>query len=303
VLIKIKKLTFIFVALLLILEMAGCGNPFLQNGSKAQTDSSQVQSSKTEQMDGLSQSSAFPSTAGTVSNDSSVQSKKSESSNQTDNISSQTQQDVPHQINAALNTKVPLMLPISVPVEKDCYLTLTTTSQTTNYKVNLYENDQPANINSKTASRGTLIATVEGTKYKDATSAKDSISGYERADASSNGELLNLGHNIKAVEDAGLGHQQLIWNEGRWCFRMDSPTDPTFKNKEYPNREQLAKNIVAYLEDQMLPAPQKIGVISINIWNQSYGTTVKWQYNQTMYQISSQDPMLALKVAVAMKFS
>nr|WP_319489568.1 hypothetical protein [uncultured Caproiciproducens sp.] len=301
--IKIKKITFIIVALLLMLEMTGCGNPSLQNGSKAQTNSSQMQSSKTGQMDELPQSSAVPSTQGAVSNDSSVQSKKSENSNQTANTSSQTQQDVLHQINTALNTKVPLMLPISVPVKKDCYLTLITTSQTTNYKVNFYQNDQPANINSKAASSGTLIATVEGTKYKDAASAKESISGYEQADTSNYGELLNLGHNIKAVEDAGLGHQQLIWNEGRWCLRMDSPTDPAFKNKEYPNREQLAKNIVAYLEDQMLPVPQIIGVISINIWNQSYGTTIKWQHKQTVYQISGKDPMTALKVAVAMKFS
>ncbi len=66
---------------------------------------------------------------------------------------------------------------------------------------------------------------------------------------------------------AGPGHQRLIWNEGRWCFRMDSPTDPALRNKKYPGRDQLAKNIVIYLDKNMLPAPQKIGVVHIGIWD------------------------------------
>ena len=215
--------------------------------------------------------------------------------------SSQAQQSVLDQIRAALNTKVPLMLPMSVPVEKGRYLTAATVSQTTTYKVSFYETNQPAEINSQAASKGTLITAVEGTEYKDAASAKENISGYEQVDTSNYGDLLDLGHEIKAVAAAGLGHQYLIWNEGRWCIRMDSSTDPAYKNKEYPDRNQLAKNIVAYLDEHMLPAPQKIGVISINIWNQNDGATVEWQDDQTVYQVSSEDPMTALKIAVAMK--
>lgn len=218
-------------------------------------------------------------------------------------VSSQTQQAVLNQIHAALHTTVPLMLPTSVPVEKG-YLTATTTSQTTNYKANLYETKQPTKINSQAASKGTFIATVVGTEYKNAASAKENIteSGYMQVDFSNIPDSpVDLGHRIKAMAEGGAGHQQMIWNEGRWCVRMDSPSDPAFRNKEYPDRDQLAKDIVAYLEDHMLPAPQKIGVISIVIWNQDYGTTVQWQENQTVYQISSPDPMTALKVAVAMK--
>ena len=193
------------------------------------------------------------------------------------------------------------MLPTSMPVGNGRSLTATTVSQTTTYKVSFYETNQPAKINSPAASKGTLIATVEGTEYQDAASAKDGIPGYVQIDTSQYDEFLDLGHNIKAVEDAGAGHQQLKWNEGRWYIDVDSPTDPAFQNKEYPDREQLAKNVVAYLDGHMLPAPQKIGVIRIDIWNQNYGATVTWQENQTVYQVSSKDPMTALKVAVAMK--
>lgn len=292
-----KRSAFLLSALILLLETAGCGSLSLQNNGSPQTDSSQVSSSAGEPP----QSSAVPSSDDTVSSDASVQSRSSVSSAQTGDTSSRTQQEILKQINACLNTKVPLMLPTSVPAEKGRYLTAATTSQVQDYKVNLYETAQPAEINSEAASKGTLIATVGGTEYQNAASAKDGVSEYEKVDLSTTDQILDLGHNIKAAEDAGLGHQQLIWNEGRWCLRMDSPTDPAYKNKEYPDREQLAKNVVAYLEDHMLPAPQEVGIISINIWNHSYGTTVRWQQKQTVYQVSSPDPMTALKVAVAMK--
>lgn len=291
---------FLFIVLILSFEMAGCVNQSLLNNSKPQTESNHVQSSTADEPP---QSSAIPSSNNAVSSDSAVQSRASVSSAPSGDTSSQTQQEILEQTNAALHTEVPLMLPTSAPTKSGYFLTATTTSQAQDYKVNLYETTQPAEVNSQAASKGALIATVEGTEYKDAVSAKDNISGYEQADTSNYGELLNLGHNIKAVGDAGLGHQYLIWNEGRWCLRVDSPTDPAYKNKEYPDREQLAKNVVAYLEDHMLPVPQEIGVITINIWNQSYGTTIRWQHNQTVYQVSSKDPITALKVAVTMKFN
>ena len=229
-----------------------------------------------------------------------VSSEAASSSSQAD-ASSQTGQNVSNQIRAALNTKVPLMLPTSIPVEKG-YLTATKIAQTTNYKVNLYETNQPAEINSAAASKGTPIATVEGTEYKAAASAKENINGYLQVDLSNLPDPpVDLGHKIKAMEDAGLGHQWLKWNEGRWYIKVDSPTDPAFRNKDYPDGNQLAKNVVAYLDGHMLPAPQKIGVIQIIIWNQNDGTTVQWQDNQTVYKISSEDPMTALKVAVAME--
>ena len=293
-----KRSAFLFAALILLLETAGCGSLSSQNNGSPQTDSSQAQSSSAGEP---LQNSVVPSSDDTLSSDASVQSRASVSSVQTGDTSSRTQQEIWKQINACLNTKVPLMLPTSVPAEKGRYLTAATTSQVQDYKVNLYETAQPAAINSEAASKGTLIATVGGTEYQDAAGAKDGVSEYEKVDLSTTDQILDLGHNIKAAEDAGLGHQQLIWNEGRWCLRMDSPTDPAYKNKEYPDREQLAKNVVAYLEDHMLPAPQEVGIISINIWDHSYGTTVRWQQKQTVYQVSSPDPMTALKVAVAMK--
>lgn len=216
---------------------------------------------------------------------------------------SSAQQSILAQLDAALDTKVPLALPTSLPVSDGHFLSATTTSQASDYKVNFYETDQAAEINSKAASGGTLIASLEGTEYQDAESAKENIAGYEAVDLSAvdSDAIVDLGHQIKGTWDSGLGHQVLVWNEGRWCLRVDSPTDSAYQDKAHPDNMQLAKDVVAYLEDNMLPAPQDIGVITMDIWDQNQGTTIEWQDRQTVYQISSPDPMTALRVAVAMK--
>lgn len=225
----------------------------------------------------------------------------SENSNSKGESASSNQQDVLNQISAALDTKVPLMLPTNIPTEKNRYLTATTVSHAANYKVNFYETAQAVKINSSSASRGTLIASLEGTKYQDAAGAKGSITDYARINAADYDEFADLGHNIKAARQAGAGHQQLLWNEGRWYIGLDFPTDPAYQNKDYPDSTQLAKNIVAYLDQNMLPAPREIGVIKISNWNTSEDTTVQWQDGQTVYRISGRGPMTALKIAVAMK--
>lgn len=259
-------------ALFLLLGMAGCGSVFSNSSSAPESRAEQSQESSQPA------NSAAAAAAGP-----------------------ETQQEAISQIRAALSTKAAVMLPSGVPVKAGYYLTASVTSKAADYTVNFYETDQPAEINSVAAAKGTPVAAVKGTAYQDAAVAKDSISGYEQVDTSIAEGLVNLEHAVKAVADAGAGHQMLTWNEGRWCIRIDSPTDSAYQNKEYPDREQLAKNVVAYLEDHMLPAPQEIGVISIDIWSWNYGATVEWQENQTVYRVSSGDPMTALAVAVSMK--
>lgn len=295
-----KSTLVIILTLLLTVMFTGCAIGL--GASKGVNDASASLQAMQEPSSAMPmQTSAVPDSASSAQAPLSSQSKNSGSiiSN------SSTQQSLLTQIEEALNTKVPLMLTTSIPIANNHYLTATTASQATDYKVNFYEIDQAAKINSQAASNGTLIASLEGTEYKDAESAKECISaaGYETVDLSSvdSNAIVDLGHQIKAVQDAGLGHQMLAWNEGRWCLHVDSPTDSAYQDKEYPDNKQLAKNVVVYLENNMLPAPQKIGIVSINIWYQNHDTTIEWQDNQTVYQITSQDPMTALKIAVEMK--
>ena len=291
-----KKLIGVGVILLFMLELSGCGSlSFLQSGSSTQS-SRPVESA---------QGSAAASSENAENSSSSVQSQSDSSDPSVSSAVTalQTQQEVLQQTKAVLSTKVPLKLPESVPVAKGECLTSAAVSQSWYYKASFYGTEQPAAVNSKDASKGKLIAAVEGTEYKNANSAKENINGYTQVDLSvaNKDALVDLGHNIKAVEDAGCGHGYLSWNEGRWCVNVDSPNDPTYQNKTYPDSKKLAKNIVAYLDDHMLPVPEKIGLIAVNNWNNNMGAIISWQDNQMVYQVTSQDPMTALQVAVAMK--
>ena len=297
---KSAKLLAFCLCMLIPLSVAACHSTSSGNSSSPSLDSS------TNSLIIQESSSPAPTSASagskSVSNTSpEVSITSSENSDSKVKSTSSTQQDVLKQISAALDTKVPLMLPTNIPVGNSRYLTATTVSQASNYKVNFYETAKAAKINSSSASKGTLIATLEGIKYKDAARAKESISDYVQINAADYDEFADLGHNIKAAEQAGLGHQQLIWNEGRWYIYLDFPSDPTFQNKGCPDSKQLAKDIVAYLDKNMLPAPQKIGVIKISNWNTSEDMTVQWQDDQTVYQVSCRDSMTALKIAIAMK--
>lgn len=284
---KIKKLTSLGIALILTLSMAGCQSlPFFQSSTQASSIPAQSSSAAPSSEDAQSQpESSNPPASSTAS---SV-------------MTPQTQQDIFGQTRSALSTKVPVILPSNVPIGDGESLTATTVSQTWYYKACFFGTKQPAAVNSEDASKGTPIATVEGTEYKNATLAGKEIN-YQQVDLSGHQiPPVDLGRNIKAEEDAGAGHGYLNWNEGRWYITMDSPNNPEYKNKTYPDSKQLAKQIVAYLDQYLLPAPQKVGMIAIDNWNNNMETIITWQQNQMVYQVTSSDPMTALKVAVAMR--
>lgn len=295
---KSMRLLSFCLCMSIFLSAAACRSTNSRNSSSPSLDSS-TSSLMIQELSSPAATSSSSSSQAVSSAPTDVSSPSSEKPSPKAQSASLTQQDVLKQIRAALDTKVHVMLPTSIPVEKNRYLTATTVSQPANYKVNFYKTINAVKINSPSSSKGTLIATLDGMKYKDAASAKESIPNYEQINTADYDEFIDLGHNIKAVEQAGLGHQQLLWNEGRWYIYFDFPSDSTFQNKGYPDNKQLAKDIVVYLDKNMLPAPQKIGVIKISNWNTCSSTTVQWQDNQTVYQISSQDPMTAFKIAVA----
>ncbi len=219
--------------------------------------------------------------------------------------STPAQPSVINQVNKALNTKVSVMLPASVPTAKNHHLAATTASKTANYKVNFYETNHAVTINSQAASKGTPIASVEGTLYRDEASAKKVIlsNGYSTINISSlNKEMIvDLGHNIKSLCEGAAGHYYITWNEGRWCLHVEGPGDPAYKYAKYPDGIELAKGAVTYLSTNMLPVPHEIGVIRIEDWANNHETTINWQDHKTVYRIASQDPMIALKVAVKME--
>jgi hypothetical protein len=316
---KLGKMIGMSALSLTLLGLGACGTSQSAQPVSKQTTGSGSGSSISKKDKNSSDTNATQDTSSQSTSDSgqssksggSDQSNNSQSSTSTQSSSSstthhlkprtppKTQKEALADIDFALNTRVPVMLPTAVPVSQGKYLTGTTYSETWYYLARLYETARPAFINSKAASLGKPIAVVEGTEYKDEATAKANITGYTKVDASQSPNM-DLGHGITAIENAGMGHTYIIWNEGRWCINIDSPNDPAYKNKTYPDSKKLAQNIVTYLNRNALPSPKSIGVVTVNNWNQSYLTTVTWQYHQMTYKVTSKDPFVALKVAVAM---
>ncbi|MED4225420.1 hypothetical protein [Neobacillus cucumis] len=294
---KVVGTSFIAISLL---GLFGCENT--SSSSQTQNNNSTAENHESQNTDQSQQDKTSQASGKSTNGVQSTQNSGSNQSSGNDQTGSTNQKTPPKTKQEALNniamqlkTKVPLMMPKNVPVDAGKYLTATTTSQAWYYQIKLYESDIPVNINSQDAAKGTLIATVEGTEYKDIASAEKAINGYTQADISQNS--IDLGQGIKGTMDGATGHSYILWNEGRWSINVDSPNDPTYQNKIYPNGLKLAQKIVAYLNDHTLPAPQKNGVITIRNWQQEPETTIEWQYHEMTYQITSPDPIKALEVA------
>ncbi|XXM72534.1 hypothetical protein ACQ0QQ_01145 [Lysinibacillus sphaericus] len=111
---------------------------------------------------------------------------------------------------------------------------------------------------------------------------------------------IDLGHGIKGFQEGAAGHEYLSWNEGRWLIRINYPTDSRYAVDGYDGGSDLAREVVDYLEDHYLPAPNKIGMIEINGFKDHPETVVKWQDGKKIYTITSnnEDPFEALNTAV-----
>ncbi|MFI8684902.1 hypothetical protein [Rossellomorea sp. NPDC077527] len=137
---------------------------------------------------------------------------------------------------------------------------------------------------------------IQKKEYPSPEEAAAQIEGYEKVDQTN----IDLGHGIKGLQEGAAGHEYLYWNEGRWLIKVNFPLDPQYGIDGYDGAEEMAKNVVEYLETNYLPAPEDRGVITINGFKDHPATVVMWQKGKTVYTITSQEkePFDALKTAV-----
>lgn len=107
---------------------------------------------------------------------------------------------------------------------------------------------------------------------------------------------MDLGHQITGYQQGAAGSSYLEWQEGNWRIRIRG------NNIDGQEPLPLAKEIVAYLEENRLPAPEQFGKITIDMGDATNrAVEVSWQEPKNVYTITHQDPMAALKMAVSMK--
>ncbi|MFQ3543924.1 hypothetical protein Q7A53_07545 [Halobacillus rhizosphaerae] len=137
---------------------------------------------------------------------------------------------------------------------------------------------------------------IERHSFNSAKEATNYIKDYRTVEQTN----VDLGHGIQASQDAGAGHQYIVWNEGNWLIKIDYPNNPQNAPEKYPDNMDLATTIVDYLENHYLPAPKDKGVIKIRGFKDSPQTLIQWQKDQFVYVIESNknNPMETIKKAV-----
>ncbi|MBF8808278.1 MAG: hypothetical protein IC227_08180 [Enterococcus lacertideformus] len=126
-------------------------------------------------------------------------------------------------------------------------------------------------------------------------SSQEAINALQPITTDTNGRQVDLGYNITAYQQGAAGSSILEWQEGNWHLRIRA------SNIEGQDPVPLAKEIVAYLENDSLPAPEKYGKITIEMNDTSkQATQVSWQEPKNVYTVTHKDPLSALKMAVSM---
>lgn len=155
-------------------------------------------------------------------------------------------------------------------------------------------NEETSTVGNENSNEKTNL--VKETSYSTEQEAINAIENYYKVEYTN----LDLGHEIMASRDGAAGHQYIIWNEGKWLIELNFPTDPEYAIKEYESAEALAKEIVAYLEEHFLPAPDERGKIQIDGWREHPETIIQWQKGNKVYEIqqNTSNPIEVLKLAV-----
>lgn len=137
---------------------------------------------------------------------------------------------------------------------------------------------------------------VEKRTYNSKAEADASINGYEIIKETN----IDLGHNIKAFTEGGMGHQYISWNEGRWLIRVDYPNDLQYAAQKGMDGKTFAESVVSYLEKNYLPAPKDKGMIKIGCFKNSPYTNIEWQDGNNVYEIKSNEnnPLETIQKAV-----
>lgn len=137
---------------------------------------------------------------------------------------------------------------------------------------------------------------IKKVQYSTEEEAINSIDEYREVKQTN----LDLGYGIEAFTEGAAGHFYTSWNEGDWLIEINFPSDPQYAIDNYENGEELAKDVVTYLEDHYLPAPDDRGIIKINAFKEHPEVTIKWQLEDSVYEINeaNDEPLNILQYAV-----
>ncbi|MCI1134668.1 hypothetical protein MOP89_02515 [Enterococcus gallinarum] len=263
-----KKEIDLLVTVLAIGALAGCD-------TKNNTDKSESTHSSTH-------------TSTTISSESSSSSSEAASSSAAQTSSKTvTQAGTLDQLSAAFPQD---RLPSEVPLTEQKTLNAATDEGTDQLSILYYQLNDQRELNDPSLNNETPIASYKNAAYENEDQAAEAV----HANLDEGGQAVDLGHNITGHMQGAAGSSYLSWQEGNWNLTVRAV------NQENQDPVPVAKKIVAYLEEAMLPAPG-IGQITIDMGKSDYtANSVSWQDSKITYTLQHQDPLSALKMAVSM---
>ncbi|WP_347836445.1 hypothetical protein [Gracilibacillus sp. JCM 18860] len=122
---------------------------------------------------------------------------------------------------------------------------------------------------------------IQETVYSSEVEARATLDAYRKVDQTN----TDLGHGIKAFTEGAAGHAYTSWTEGNWYIEVDFPSNPAYTIENYEDGKDLSEEVVNYLEEHYLPAPDKRGTIEINGFKEHPETIIKWQEGSNVYKI------------------
>ncbi|WP_301355894.1 hypothetical protein [Enterococcus spodopteracolus] len=184
-------------------------------------------------------------------------------------------------------------MPKEIPVGSS-NLNIAATMTKQGFSVLYYQSKQALPLNDASLNQSEPIASY--LYQDDFASSQETLNTIQPFTVDTGGRQVDLGYNIVGYQQGAAGSSILEWQEGNWRLRIRA------SNIDGQDPVPLAKQIVTYLESARLPAPEKVGTIEINMADgTNQNTRIIWQKPTTVYTITNQDSMNALKMAVSME--
>jgi hypothetical protein len=166
------------------------------------------------------------------------------------------------------------------------------TGNSANYHIYYGTSGQALAFN--TASVHANAAAIELSKqtYANAASAEAAIN-YQAVDSAN--ATIDVGDNLKAMQQGAAGSTYTTWNEGRWSVTVQA------NNMAQEDGLPLAKQAVALFSTLALPAPATHGAVNLRVNAGGMRlNTITWRSGNALYTANGVDALNLIRVATSL---
>lgn len=273
-----KKSIKIFMATLVALTLAACGNENNKKSSSSETKTTQKSdvSKKSEKTEQSSESSSSSSSSSSESSSSEV-SSSSQSGPQQAKVTGDNNTQRMAQIAGALkyflgkDALVPTKAGISSGVVNAYY-----TGDGNNFTVYYIKDTEGKNFNDPSLKDKVSYITFSKKTYGSEEEAEQAVN-YISGESEMGLPKVPLSGNVNATLNSGAGQRYLHWNSGKWSVTIHGTAgkDPV----------PTGRKVVALLNNAYLPAPDSRGAASFTAGSGSGNQKIEWNNGKAVYTI------------------